>query len=194
MGWIDDSGRHEGHVVSVFGDGANGTSIHHGQIFLLGEDGRLIPDPQDPEEFLSRPPSRVIGWRSACTCTAARGVDQPELIRGETLWLRVWTPEEENVAAHQLYAGGPDSEEPAYVGGRPDVEALMHTEWRRHAAPDILVQAIQDAHRAVRDAETALNEAVRSARVENLPWSAIAAATGITRQAAQKRWGRSAEA
>lgn len=190
MSWIDDSGRHEGRAVSVFGDGAYGASLHRGRVMLLGADGRLIPDPGDPEGFLSRPVSQVIGWRSACTCTAGRDVDHPELIAGETLWLRVWTPEEEDIDARLVYAGGPQSEDPADVADRPDIEGLMYAEWRRHAAPEIFVQAVRGAHRAVKDAEAALDEAVRTARAENVPWSAIGAAAGISRQAAQKRWGR----
>jgi len=79
-------------------------------------------------------------------------------------------------------AATPESDDPADVDERPDVERLMHAEWARHAAPEVLVQGIKSSCQAVRDAEVALDVAVTVARAENVPWSVIGAAAGISRR------------
>ena len=58
--------------------------------------------------------------------------------------------------------------------------------WARAAPALTALEAVRDARRVVED--TAV-QAVAEARVLGAPWSAIGEALGVTRQAAQMRYG-----
>jgi hypothetical protein len=58
---------------------------------------------------------------------------------------------------------------------------------RRIAAGDI--DALTDLNNIAADLETALHDAVTGLRGHGYSWTDIGNATGVTRQAAQQRWG-----
>jgi DNA-directed RNA polymerase specialized sigma24 family protein len=60
---------------------------------------------------------------------------------------------------------------------------------RRVAAGDI--DAIADMAAAARELDEAMRDAVTGLRVKGYSWAEIAARLGVTRQAAQQRWGHS---
>ncbi len=55
-----------------------------------------------------------------------------------------------------------------------------------------LMDQVLSAARATTTAEAALHDAVGHARQAQIPWAIIAAALGVSRQAAQKRFSRPA--
>ena len=59
-----------------------------------------------------------------------------------------------------------------------------------HAQPIDLLDWVTQAQARLRDAQTELAAAVTRARQSGQPWTAIGASLGITRQAAQQRFGQ----
>ncbi|SDU76806.1 hypothetical protein [Jiangella alkaliphila] len=62
-------------------------------------------------------------------------------------------------------------------------------EWRVHVAPAVAVSEVEQAADDVVAANGRLNEAVAAARAAGATWERIGAAVGITRRAANERWG-----
>ncbi len=58
------------------------------------------------------------------------------------------------------------------------------------AVPGVELAALIDAACSAADAERQLGHAARAARAAGASWSQIGDALGLTRQAAQQRWGR----
>ena len=56
--------------------------------------------------------------------------------------------------------------------------------------PGVELARLIDAARAAADANNRLGEAARAARHAGASWTQIGDAVGLTRQAAQQRWGR----
>lgn len=77
------------------------------------------------------------------------------------------------------------------VRTEPDTTGLEHLEPASHTARDAgAFRRIVAAQRAVTEADRQLHEAVRSARQAGESWTVIGAALDVSRQAAQKRFGR----
>jgi hypothetical protein len=67
MSWTDEQGRHEGVVACVFWDGKTGSGWSKGGVTVSqGSDGQMI----DVDQWESRPPSEVVGWRVCCASAA----------------------------------------------------------------------------------------------------------------------------
>lgn len=183
MGWSVGGSDHEGYVVCVFADGIYGSGGKHMQIDLLTADGKTIWENNDPENPAWRPPSQVVGWKVACNCEPHRKhfiMDQ--------LWTRVWEPDEEDLARHRIYAGGPSSDNATYVSDREDLEPLFIDQWRSHIAPELHLHTISILGEQLKKLEIQLDAAVAAARNEGISWDKIGRAYGVTRQGARKRW------
>ena len=78
--------------------------------------------------------------------------------------------------------------QPDVPGARPwsraELEELLHEQTR------LAVQSVADTAAALGQAGEALDRAVRAARNAGASWADIARAAGMSRQAAQQRWGR----
>lgn len=175
-------------MVCVFADGLIGSGGQHMKIQLLDPDGRpRYDDVNDPDTYQWRAPGEVIGWRVACECSTS---EPRRHVLLDTLWTRVWNPADEDLAAHRIYAGDPSSAVAADVDDREDLQPFFRREWHQHIAPDTTVHAIATLSQELRHVEAKLDDAVAEARNAGVSWDKIGRAVGITRQAAQKRWGR----
>ncbi|WP_249068720.1 hypothetical protein [Modestobacter muralis] len=99
-------------------------------------------------------------------------------------WTRVPSPELADRGARLLATGGD-----FYDLEGPE-ETLVMDEWRAHIAPFLTLEVLRDA--AERHAATgrALDEAVAAARTAGASWSDVGQATGMSRQSAHVRWRR----
>lgn len=73
-------------------------------------------------------------------------------------------------------------------------DAMRSAVGRTHAPrhlPGAELGRLIDAARAVDEADRKLTDAARAARAAGASWAQIGDALGLTRQAAQQRWGRS---
>jgi hypothetical protein len=104
---------------------------------------------------------RVTGWRSGCECGW----------RGTQLHLRSEWPDSE-------YALAPDV-----------VEQQCRAEWERHLHVVLPVLAIHDFTQQISRAQDDLLQAVAAARAAGISWARIGEAAGLSRHAAQTRWG-----
>ena len=68
------------------------------------------------------------------------------------------------------------------------VRRVIAAHSRRVAAGDI--DAISDMTRMAAELDDAISQAVTGLRAAGYSWAGIAARLGVTRQAAQQRWGR----
>lgn len=163
MGWLGPvvgNVQHEGWVVPVFADGAEGVGTTSAQGVLVS---------MDPEEW--RPDAAVIGWRPGCDCGW----------RGQ-VWTRVAAPDLADPDSRLLAVTGP------WADLEDADETLVIDEWRRHIAPWKGLEAIEDAAAGHAAATRSLNEAVRAAKAAGASWADIGRAAGISRQSAHERW------
>lgn len=188
MSWRDDSMRHEGFATAVFADGMHAAGSSLGKIYLSTPDGNAVYD-EKTEEFAWRPPSMIVGWKVICECTADSENGNTTYTVLDQLWTRVYNPADEDLRAYRIYAGPPDDEEAEYAPERPDVEKLMHEQWRAHVRPDAHAGILSNLHTEVQDAIARLNDAVQLARRDGLSWAQIGRATRMSRQSARERWG-----
>jgi hypothetical protein len=172
--WVSDDGRHEGWAAAEFPDGRVSTAVVGG----AGVAVRTIEEAASAGPR-TRPPAAVIdggtaiGWRGLCTC----GWTGP-------LWRRTPLPPAHSPALHTVYA------DPGRYASPPDgTEAAIGEEWRGHLPPPELV-AVAAAAGAARTAAADLDDAVRRAHASGASWAAIGAAAGMSRQAANERWGK----
>jgi hypothetical protein len=160
MGWMGPD-NHEGWVVPLFADGAEGAGVSSGEGILVTVAG--------VDEW--RPDAAVIGWVPGCECGW----------RGRP-WTRSPSPVLADPAARLLATSG------AYADLDEDDEALVIDEWRQHIAPWTAVEEVEEAAAAYAAAARDLDETVRTARRAGASWAAIGRATGMTRQSANERW------
>jgi hypothetical protein len=160
MGWIGP-GEHEGWVVPLFADGAQGAGSS-------GSKGVLVQGPDGAQEW--RPDVAVVGWAAGCECGW----------RGPT-WTRV-TPNHANPAGRMLACAGD-----FYDLAEAD-EELVTAEWRTHVEPFQTLEAVQDAAGLVARSTRGLDDAVAAARAASASWADIGRAAGMTRQSANERW------
>lgn len=176
MTWVSDDGRHEGWAAAEFPDGRVSTAI-------AGGAGVAVRTVEDAVSARVRPPdwptddvidgSTAIGWRGLCSC----GWTGP-------LWRRTPLPPAHNPGLHTVYA------DPGQYAIPPDgTEDAIAGEWRGHLPPPELA-AVTAAADAARKAAADLDDAVRRAHASGASWAAIGAAAGMSRQAANERWGK----
>lgn len=195
MGWLEETGRHEGHVQVVFADGRLGGGMSSaGGLSVDGPDGLAIRGADG--EYELRPPAAVVGWRVACDHVPAqvadeavqRGWSRPEHWLSPVVWHRVYSPAEEDLAGHRVYAPL-DDDGSVHIAERDDqLEELLVAEWRQHLAPDDHARSIRTALDGVTAAKQLLDMEVAAAHAGGMSWADIGRVAGITRQAARERW------
>lgn len=178
MGWITDSGEHEGYVQCLFADGMAGGGWSDGGVTVyLRADGTEVPI----EEQQSRPPEEIVGWRVACDCNGQSAG-----------WLgsRWERSDVEDVAKRQLSVPANLLEDLTFDDGPHG--RLLHDEWRREHLGSAYAELgdVRTAAQAAADARRDLDKTVAAARAAGASWSDIGAAAGMTRQSAHERWGR----
>lgn len=189
LGWLGPvvgNVQHEGWIVPLFADGAEGagTSSAHG--ILVGRRPRHgsaagMPAPRagepgtavlvDGEEW--RPDAAVVGWAAACDC-GWRGAP----------WTRVSSGLAADPAARLLHVDGPHAD----LDEDSDGQRQVIDEWRQHIAPFRNLEQLTAAAERSAAAATELDEAVRTARQSGASWADIGRATAMSRQSANERW------
>lgn len=176
MNWVvEASGQvHEGTVAWIEGTGRATSASRLGGIVFLNPRWTYGADELIEPFDITVPWSEVVGWRVQCEC-GWHG----------TTWRRNEATSDDP-ADEQL-----DADHMLLRSGRT-VEDSAHDEWKRHVQPFAASDEVSRAAHAVRDAESALSEAVAAARAGNPPatWEQIGRAAGITRQSAHERWAR----
>jgi len=196
MGWVEESGRHDGYVVPVFADGRRGSGTSGaGGWCVAGQDGL---DQYDAAGNLVdvRPAAAVIGWQVLCTHAPAYVPDEDlgrthhrhETWSSPVVWRRVYSSAEQDLDQHLIYASL-DDEGSVDIGGRGDLEELLIAEWRTHIEPEDHARSIRDAVDAINQAQQTLDLEVAAARASGMSWAEIGRAARVTRQAARERWG-----
>ena len=181
MSRTSESGEHELYVTCLFADGmSGGTTSGQGVAATRTPDGRELAY----DDWQWRSEEEVVGWLVCCDCRTG-GTSRPTatvLAR----WERVRPPHQEDPARGRFTAEGPWAA--SSLDDREDVYQLTDRLWDAHLAPELAVQAISDAARAVRHATQQLDDAVLAARNAGLSWVDIGRGAGITRQSARERW------
>ena len=116
----------------------------------------------------------AIGWRWVCSCGQAGPV-----------WWRAPTAADHSPARHQVHAPGTG----ATADPPDDLEEAIRAEWLAHL-PTPAIAEVSAAAAAARKADADLAAAVRRARDAGESWAAIGTAAGMSRQAANQRWGK----
>jgi hypothetical protein len=215
MGWMGpvvDGQEHEGWVVPLFADGAQGAGASSARGMLVARRPDDVPRDGDRVRLTDHDGCTVEGiWQdsavigSAGIVHAATGgwlrcqvIDEVEEWRPDaevvgwvagctcgwrgTPWARVPTAELADPAARRLAVPGPWA----------DLEAADETrvmlEWRRHIAGWQALEDVEQAATRHAAAVRALDEGVRAARAAGASWADIGRATGLTGRAATERW------
>jgi hypothetical protein len=214
MGWmgpVADGQEHEGWVVPLFADGAQGAGTSGARGLLIAR--RPDDGPCDGDRVR-------LTYRDGCTAeglwqdgTLIRGdgivhahtsgqvrlevIDKAEEWRPDaavvgwvagctcgwrgTPWTRV-PPELADPAARRLATAGPWA----------DLEAAdehrVRQDWLRHIAGWQALEDVEAAAARQAAAARALDEAVRAALAAGAPWADIGRVTGMTRPSATERW------
>ena len=214
MGWIGpvvDDQEHEGWVVPLFADGAQGagTSSARGLLIARPPDGG--PCNGDRLRLTYRDGSTAEGIWQAGTLIRGDGIvhahtsgqvrreviDQAEQWRPDaavvgwvagctcgwrgTPWTRV-PPELANPAARRLAVTGPWADLEAADENR------VRQEWRRHIAGWQALEDVEAAAARQAAAARALDQAVHTALVAGASWADIGRAAGMTGRSATERW------
>lgn len=215
MGWIGPfvgDQEHEGWVVPIFADGAQGAGTSSGRGILVGRPPGDGPCDGDRVRLTYRDGSTVEGILQDGTVLRADGIvhahtsgqarrevlEEAEEWRPDaavvgwvagctcgwrgTPWARVPAPELADQAARRLAAPGPWA----------DLEAADETrviqEWRTHIAPWRSLEDVETAADRQAAAARALDEAVHTAVAAGASWADIGRAAGTTGQSAADRW------
>ncbi|TWE07395.1 hypothetical protein [Rudaeicoccus suwonensis] len=199
MSWTDDTGRHEGYVAKVFADGKLGGGTYSTAGLSVDDDpeGRAVLD-ENGDRIQWRPAAAVVAWRVCCDHVPAHVRDEdlrdywqtPETWMSPTVWRRVYSAAEEDLAQGRIYASL-DDEGSVFIDDRDDLFELIRTEWRQHIEPEDHERSIRAALDGVTKAKQLLDLEVAAARASGLSWAEIGRVAGITRQAARDRWGTS---
>lgn len=213
MGWMGPvigDVEHEGWVVPLFADGAQGAGASSARGVLVAR--RPGEGPRDGDRVLVSfsGGSAVEGtWQGGLVIRedgishAPAGAELQVLEEVEEWrpdaavvgwvagcacgwrgrpWTRVHAQDQVDVEGRLLHTPGP-----YYDLEGPDEGRVME-EWRRHINPLGALEAVEEA--ASRHAATgrALDEAIRAARAAGVTWTDVGRATGMTRQSASERW------
>jgi len=165
VGWIGPvvgNVQHEGWVVPLFADGAEGNGSSSGR-------GVHVSTPGGEDDV--RPDAAVVGYRAGCEC-GWRG----------PVWTRVQSAEQADPRRRLLYNPG------EYYDLEADDERLVVDQWREHIAPFKAVESVAEAAERYDGAGRELDDAVRAARAAGASWADIGRAVGISRQSAHERW------
>lgn len=184
MGWLGPvvgNVQHEGYVVPIFADGAEGSGTSSGRGYLVGD------YPMRDEDGDWRPADQVTGWRAACDC-GWRGVDWTRVHSPAAAGAPAWSGPEDGCVADRasrvIYMG----RTAPWADLDDDAENAVIDQWRAHIRPWKDLEDVSDL--AERYAETGreLDAAVASARSGGATWADVGRAVGITRQSARERW------
>ncbi|KQY61437.1 hypothetical protein [Nocardioides sp. Root140] len=186
MGWITDSGEHEGYVLPEFEDGQRGIGVSGGGVphdqVIVGIDYVGKPGAITDERYLTRPAAEVIGWRVVCDCNTSGPAGSRQWV--SDLVTRVPSPALENPNAGKIYAADDD-----VIDVIDTHEDALRNLWRRsHVGGFDALDEISKARERVENAQDELTAAVAAAREQSVSWEAIGRATGMTRQSAHSRW------
>ncbi|HEV7962948.1 MAG TPA: hypothetical protein VGP57_10475 [Actinoplanes sp.] len=157
--------RHEGLLGATFADGGVGSGYAKGKVLVV----RIGRRDLGPEEFHVRPDAEITGWVMSCSCGW----------RGEQ-WLRAAEPADQDLGRRRVHSEHPSP--PLEVIDEP-----ASAEYREHIKPfrDALLAEL--AAGRLED-ENRLLAVVGRARELGAEWTDIAAAAGMTAQAAHERW------
>ena len=164
----EDAPGHEGWVGSVFADGtlSSGTSTGAG---VYAEGYTYLPhDDNDTSTWgvidptYLRPYSDITGWVVRCEC-GWKGVTRPLVLERDV--------------------------DPRWNEPSSDREAELMDEWRRHIAPMTRTGRVRDLAERLADVQAQLWDAVRESRDAGASWSDVGSALGVSKQAAQQRYG-----
>ena len=214
MGWIGPvvgDQEHEGWVVPLFADGAQGAGTSGARGLLIARLPDDEPGNGDRVRLTYRDGSTAEGiWQDG---TLIRGdgivhahtsgqvrhevIDQAEEWRPDaavvgwaagctcgwrgTHWTRV-PPELADAAARRLAVTGPWADLEAADEDR------VRQEWRQHIAGWQALEDVEQAAAREAAAARALDEAVRAALAAGAPWADIGRAAGLTGRSAIERW------
>jgi hypothetical protein len=172
--WIADEGDHEGWAAAEFPDGrvSTGGGSGEGVTVRTPEDAIRLAAAKGRADVVDG--RTAIGWRGLCGC----GWQGP-------LWRRVPTEAAADPARRLVYWASPDQ----WADPLGEIEDAIREEWSAHL-PSPAITDVKAAAVAARKADDALGDAVRRARLGGETWAAIGAAAGMTRQAANERWGK----
>jgi hypothetical protein len=150
---------------ATFADGGVGSGYAQGRTLVV----RIGRRDLEPEEFRVRPDAEITGWVMSCSCGW----------RGEQ-WYRAEEPGHQDLRRRRVYSPHPSP--PLEVIDQP-----ASAEYGDHIKPvrDALLSELA-AWRFVD--ESRLLAVVGRARELGAEWTDIAAAAGMTRQAAYERW------
>ena len=215
MGWmgpVADGQEHEGWVVPLFADGAQGAGTSSARGLLVVRRPDDGPGDGDRVRLTYRDGSTAEGlWQDS---TLLRGdgivhahtsgqvglevIEQAEQWRPDaavvgwvagctcgwrgTPWTRVTEWELADPAARRLAVTGPWADLEAAD------ETLVMTEWRRHIAGWQALEEVEATAARQAAAARALDEAVRAAVVTGASWADIGRVTGLTAGSATERW------
>ncbi|RBQ19142.1 hypothetical protein DP939_14400 [Spongiactinospora rosea] len=177
MGWTSGDGVHEGWAAAQFpggwfsvGSGGDGTSV--GAMVRRFAPQRPLGGQRAGEPEI-RDGREALGWRGLCEC-GWRG----------PLWVRVSWPEQADPDAYRVHV--PDADR--YGTAPPEVNEEIEEEWRAHAEPADALDEVARTAAAAAVADRRLTRAVRTALGCGASWAEVAAAAGVTFQAAYERW------
>lgn len=163
--------EHNGRAAAVFPDGRVSVGAAAGGTLVRTLE-EVVSGSWAPMDTIDG--RTAVGWRWVCSCGQAGPV-----------WWRAPTSADHDPARHQVHAPG------AGVHADPpdDLEEAIGAEWRAHL-PSPAIAVVSAAAEAARKAGADLDDAVRLARDAGESWAAIGDAAGMTRQAANERWGK----
>ncbi|MCJ0868684.1 hypothetical protein [Streptomyces sp. AP-93] len=172
MRWVDEGGRHEGHLAAVLADGSEPGPAADGNTLWWVYNGADAP--------------RAIGVRGACSCGWRGGPVHP-IDFGDDMATEGYEERTGPYADWDFHVTQVEGVVP------PDVDELLASLRQRIgelSASGQALTALRVAARVERTGRETGVEAVRSGRRQLVRWEAIGKAYGISRQAAQQRFAR----
>lgn len=182
MGWISNDNLHEGYLESVLVEGARSTTTSiDGPIVMLHDEAGNYTSKE-----VQRSDDEITAWQLRCDCTSEHSSRRVATWDGPT-WQRAATAAIEDLENGLIYAASGDA---AYLSERDDVEEMARARWlAEHVAPLEALDTIRASQAEIAAATQRLDQAVIYARASEQTWAKIGAAAGMSRQAAQERWG-----
>lgn len=169
MGWIDeDASDHEGYVAFTIDDGRVAGASRLDGVWVpavVADKGvaREVRDFPDGTTEALLPWERVVFWRAQCSCGWAGGM----------------RPATET--------------DPRGQRDCPDLLAdeVFLPQWQEHIADVTTLISLRRLARKRAELDQEIDQAASRARAAGHSWNQIGAAVGISKQAAQQRWGTS---